>query len=476
MTCTAPLSPRHAILRVLTTLLLAAPLAGLTAVPLAAQSDEVVKNMERSTIRVLCATRNGMGTGTGFVVGDGQHVVTNHHVIACVESGGSTGLLLGEGDVAETEVVWSNRTLDLAVLRTTRRLGRPAVKLVADDRVRLTQRVYAAGFPGAADDAGGRPRGLLEVKFTQGIISAKVSDPSGRRLYQTDAAINPGNSGGPLFNACGEVVGINVEKSLTMIRNANGELQRVPEGEGIGWAIRADELRPQLARLSITPAVASRACRVDREAMDAAMAARRAAEEASADAGRATERADSATRAAEEALKLAQEALAGTGRRDPLMIGGMITTMLLALLALTRKGRVVVKEVAARTREAATRTFGSRSRSDKLASAPGGRLRGVAGEFAGSVLELDDKPLYIGRHPSVANLVISRGAASVSKRHCCVRYDAPSGFFLLEDSWSTNGTFLADGTRLEPGKQVRLRSGDRFYLAEPGLMFAVEGG
>ena len=54
---------------------------------------------------------------------------------------------------------------------------------------------------------------------------------------QTDAAINPGNSGGPLLDAHGRVLGINAQ-----IKSQSGG------GEGVGFAIPVDAVRPLAAR------------------------------------------------------------------------------------------------------------------------------------------------------------------------------------------------------------------------------------
>lgn len=389
-------------------------------------SDEVVSRMKASTLLLLCVTRQSTSRGSGFIVDDRGHVVTNNHVVSCAEKGGRVGLILGPDNLVEADIVWSSKRLDLAVLQSKRALDRPAATLAEEEFVRPLDRVYAAGFPGAADDVvKGGVGGSLEVKFSQGIISALVEDDSNRRLYQIDAAINPGNSGGPLFNACGEAIGVNAMKALTMIRNASGELVRVPEGEGIGWAIRADELTRNLDLLGLPYASASAPCRADT-----------------------------------------------SPKRDPLILALLLTTLLLALAALTRRGRVVVKEVAVRTRDAATRTWSPRSSAPARVVAVKGRLRGIAGEFAGSVLDLDEHPIHIGRHPAVAHLVLGSDSG-VSKMHCSVRYEARSGTFILEDCGSTNGTFLASGKRIEPGTEVRLKARDRFYLGDERTMFEV---
>jgi len=79
---------------------------------------------------------------------------------------------------------------------------------------------------------------------TAGIVSAKgriIGAGPYDDFIQTDAPINPGNSGGPLFNLKGEVVGIN-----TAI---------VAQGQGIGFAIPADVVKPLIPQLITTGGV-----------------------------------------------------------------------------------------------------------------------------------------------------------------------------------------------------------------------------
>ncbi|MFG5409365.1 FHA domain-containing protein [Piscinibacter sakaiensis] len=64
----------------------------------------------------------------------------------------------------------------------------------------------------------------------------------------------------------------------------------------------------------------------------------------------------------------------------------------------------------------------------------------------------------------------------MSKRHCLVRLAPDGRHFLLEDCWSTNGTFLASGERLAPGSTREVPPGTRFYLSDASQMFELRGG
>jgi hypothetical protein len=100
-------------------------------------------------------------------------------------------------------------------------------------------------------------------------------------------------------------------------------------------------------------------------------------------------------------------------------------------------------------------------------------LRGISGYYAGTTLELSDRPWILGRDARASNLVFPPEVDGISKRHCSVRYEVARGTFLLEDIWSTNGTFLHDGRQLAPGQPEVLSTGQRFYLGDAGTMFEV---
>ncbi|GHH99063.1 S1C family serine protease [Neobacillus kokaensis] len=213
--------------------------------------------MQASTVLITCGDLNGAyGMGTGFVIGNSDHVVTNHHVISCAEQGGPVNIVLEIGIIIPAEVIWSSAVKDLAVLKTEKALDRPAVTFTRSKDVKVADRVYVMGFPGAAiDQRLIDPSTIATVKVSQGIISAKVKSKDGVELYQTDAPINPGNSGGPLFTENGAVIGINSAASLVagvvLGEDGRGKTERIRLGDNIGWSIQADELLEELDRLGI---------------------------------------------------------------------------------------------------------------------------------------------------------------------------------------------------------------------------------
>ncbi|HEY0317130.1 MAG TPA: trypsin-like peptidase domain-containing protein [Solirubrobacterales bacterium] len=180
------------------------------------------------------AEGGGTATGSGFVIDNEGHVLTNNHV---VEGADKISVKLGESDTAHSAtVVGTDPATDIAVLK----VDAPQSQLHP-----LTLGHSAEAEVGDPVVAIGNPFGL-DRTVTSGIVSAlqrQIQAPNGfsiDNVIQTDAAINPGNSGGPLLNAEGEVIGIN-----SQIETGGGGNGNV----GIGFAIPIDTVRSELNQL-----------------------------------------------------------------------------------------------------------------------------------------------------------------------------------------------------------------------------------
>jgi S1-C subfamily serine protease len=144
------------------------------------------------------------GSGTGFIIDDQGHVVTNWHV---VEGGEQFQVIFSTGEERDATLVGSDELSDLAVVKIDGDIP-GTVPFGDSDALKPGQTVLAIGSP----------LGAFANTVTQGIVSATNRDFPDQdqstttqytNLIQHDAAINPGNSGGPLFNMSGEVVGVN---------------------------------------------------------------------------------------------------------------------------------------------------------------------------------------------------------------------------------------------------------------------------
>ena len=181
--------------------------------------------IDRYRGRIYERDRVTPGLGSGVIVSEEGHVITNHHVI---EGHRKIRVTLHDGRSLPATLINSDKLLDIAVLRI--KSGDPdekfyALKFGNSDAVRVGQLAIAVG----------NPFGLGE-SVTVGRISARdrsLSDNQ-RDLFQTDAAINPGNSGGPLLNHLGEVIAINV--------SIYTEDQENPGFQGIGFSIPANDV------------------------------------------------------------------------------------------------------------------------------------------------------------------------------------------------------------------------------------------
>jgi len=169
------------------------------------------------------------GQGSGVIVSNEGHVVTNHHVIADQQQ---IQVTLHDGTALQATLIGDDPLLDIAVLKLDGEGPFVPLKFGDSQEVEVGQIVFAVG----------NPFGLGET-ITQGIISAKersLSDNQ-RDLFQTDAAINPGNSGGPLVNLRGEIIGIN---------NAIFTPDRVNPGfQGVGFSIPGNDVRETLLQI-----------------------------------------------------------------------------------------------------------------------------------------------------------------------------------------------------------------------------------
>lgn len=170
--------------------------------------------------------------GSGFIIDNLGHIVTNYHVVEDAEKVAS--VTLSDGREIEVELVGADERTDLAVLRAKGK-DLPYVPLGDSSNVLIGEWAIAIGNPFGVLMKDAHP------SVSVGVVSAnhrRISPTiaKGQRLYQdmiqTDAAINPGNSGGPLINAEGEVIGVN-----TMIFSTSGA------NVGLGFALPINRVR-----------------------------------------------------------------------------------------------------------------------------------------------------------------------------------------------------------------------------------------
>jgi len=163
--------------------------------------DKNVLRVGEAVVQIQTAS----GLGSGFIINKLGHVITNQHVISGEREISVVVYRKKEGGLEKQvfpkiKIIAMNGSLDIAILQ----IDDPAVDSLTfvpmGDSDLLTQ--------GQAVFAIGSPLGL-ERSVSQGIVSVRARETRGAWSIQSTTQINPGNSGGPLFNARGEVVGIN---------------------------------------------------------------------------------------------------------------------------------------------------------------------------------------------------------------------------------------------------------------------------
>ncbi len=150
----------------------------------------------QTTESAAAESRPARGFGSGFVVSRDGYIITNEHVVA---DSSEVVVQFPDRRSLRAQVVGIDSQTDIALLKVDA-ADLPTVRIGDPDRVRVGEPVAAIGSPFGYDHS-----------VTSGIVSAKSRDVDDLFVpfIQTDAAINPGNSGGPLFNAAGEVIGVN---------------------------------------------------------------------------------------------------------------------------------------------------------------------------------------------------------------------------------------------------------------------------
>ena len=155
------------------------------------------------------------GVGSGIIIDERCHVLTNNHV---VEEAQRLKITLTDGRVFNGRVKGTDEATDLAVVKLDSTETLPFATLGNSDNLKIGQIVIAIGNPFGLTGGPTVTAGIVsslnrKIQFDKGILE----------LIQTDAAINPGNSGGPLLNTNGEVIAINTAK--------------MPYAHGIGFAV-----------------------------------------------------------------------------------------------------------------------------------------------------------------------------------------------------------------------------------------------
>jgi serine protease Do len=197
----------------------------------------VIDRAQRSVLAIFSA--DGGGGGSGVVISADGYALTNFHVAKPCGNAMKCGL--PDGKLYDAVIVGADPTGDIALIKLLGRDDLPFAELGDSDLVEAGDWVYVMGNPFllAAD---------LQPTVTYGIVSGvhRYQFPTGTLLeytdcIQTDASINPGNSGGPLFNARGQLIGINGRASFEKRGRVN---------VGAGYAVSINQVNNFLGYLN----------------------------------------------------------------------------------------------------------------------------------------------------------------------------------------------------------------------------------
>ncbi len=413
------------------------------------------------------------GSGTGFFVGkqgeNPQYIVTNMHVVEDFVNAGEGGQyktyagtvtydplkLFGVdlgglatfdapvyliADSVELRIYYSQSDyenayvvdhgerdkIDLALLK----IGAPTdkrtpLKLKETDEGMVGDTVYTLGFPGNSDNefTSASKWGVNDVDVKSGIINKFVMNAKGVNRIQTDAGIHHGNSGGPMVTENGAVIGVNT--------NVESNSPYSGQVEADYYAINVSHVIEMLDKNNIPYEMAGKEKKSGFPIWIIAVIA-----------------------------------------------AAVVAAIVVVLLVTKKKGGAAKPAVAKNNGVGAGANAGQPNMAQAAGMASGGmaqgnpQVRSMSVQHRGAAYPVSPNGILIGRDPSVCQVVYQEGTAGVSGRHCSVSFNG--GVFQVTDLGSTYGTYLLNGTRLQPNVPVSLKSGDTIYIGDKANIITFE--
>ena len=228
------------------------------------QTTAIAAKVVPSVVTISVSSGSSGGTGSGVVLTADGYVVTNTHVVTLDGQAADPELTVttSDGKVYSAEIVGTDPTYDLAVIKLTDASGLTPIEFADSTKLNVGDQTVAVGAPlglpntvtagivsalnrsiqiasSAAPEGDsqedspqqGQGDSPFQFDFGQGQQQSATRSIS-IAVIQTDAAINPGNSGGALANGDGKLIGINVAIAST------GGSSSSPAGSiGVGFSI-----------------------------------------------------------------------------------------------------------------------------------------------------------------------------------------------------------------------------------------------
>ena len=155
--------------------------------------NQIYSSVKDSVVTI----KTNIGRGSGVIVTNQGHVVTNEHVIRGARQ---IQIITSDNVSFPATIVGTDAITDIALLKSNYN-GEPII-FSDSSKAKIGDIVLAIG----------NPFGVGQT-LTQGIISrtnsGHITENPLDEFLQSDAAINPGNSGGAMVNTSGKLIGIN---------------------------------------------------------------------------------------------------------------------------------------------------------------------------------------------------------------------------------------------------------------------------
>lgn len=145
-----------------------------------------------SVVTLHVSGDSAQGTGTGFVLDERGHILTNNHVVDPAGTSGDISVTFSGGETAKATIVGRDTGYDLAVVKVSGVSGLKPLPLGNSEEVQVGDPVVAIGAP--FDLANTVTSGIISAKerpITAGGEGGDVSDVSYVDALQTDAPISP---------------------------------------------------------------------------------------------------------------------------------------------------------------------------------------------------------------------------------------------------------------------------------------------
>ncbi|KUL24499.1 S1C family serine protease [Streptomyces regalis] len=225
----------------------------------------VAKAVSPSIVEINATSNAGSSTGSGVIISSDGEIVTNNHVVS---GASSIKVTTSDGKEYTAEVVGTDSSKDLALIKLRDASGLTVATLGDSDGVQVGDEVVAIGSPEGltgtvtsgivsalnrdvtvstdeGQQQGGGGNGQWPFEFGgQQFNGDTGSSTTTYKALQTDASLNPGNSGGALIDMNGNIIGIN-----SAMYSAAGSSSSDAGSVGLGFAIPINTVKSDLAKL-----------------------------------------------------------------------------------------------------------------------------------------------------------------------------------------------------------------------------------